>query len=200
MEYKGHSSDPDPLDTSVLVLQDRHKSHLVDSGQVWVTPLTYEIKGSAISIRWLCHQFSHPPIDLDDATLERKILMLHFFQLWSWERLYLGRPDFGQPPTPSAAQHLEHDVTDDLPRWRVSLSWAQNPSRVLTFYRDQLDTQTLTRRRRHKYDLGAFYAQYITLWASRAERIATTPLMMGAMQFHDLYMEWCIRRHSSDCY
>ena len=68
--------------------------------------------------------------------------MLHFFQLWSWERLYLGRPDFGQPPTPSAAQHLEHDVTDDLPRWRVSLSWAQNPSRVLTFYRDQLNAQT----------------------------------------------------------
>ncbi|RVW28840.1 hypothetical protein CK203_094864 [Vitis vinifera] len=33
MEYRGHSSDPDPLDTSVLVLQDRHRSHLVDSGQ-----------------------------------------------------------------------------------------------------------------------------------------------------------------------
>ena len=93
--------------------------------------------------------------------------MLHFFQLWSWERLYLGRPDFGQPPTPSAAQHLEHDATDDLPtehldqglqdetlldeglladllgyKWRVPLSLAQNPSRVLTFYRDQLDAQT----------------------------------------------------------
>ena len=27
-------------------------------------------------------------------------------------------------------------------RWRVPLSWAQNPSRVLTFYRDQLDAQT----------------------------------------------------------
>ena len=48
----------------------------------------------------------------------------------------------------------------------------------------------MDRRRRHKYDLGAFHAQYITLWASHAERIATTPLMVGAMQFHDLYMEW----------
>ena len=24
-----------------------------------------------ISARWLCHQFSHPPIDSNDATLER---------------------------------------------------------------------------------------------------------------------------------
>ncbi|KAL6314485.1 hypothetical protein AAG906_025970 [Vitis piasezkii] len=101
MEYKGHSSDLDPLDTSVLVLQDRHRSHLVDSGQdvavilglhihglpitgtcdidwsllcyeiLGLTPPTYEIKGSAISTRWLCHQFSHPPVDSDDATLER---------------------------------------------------------------------------------------------------------------------------------
>ena len=36
-----------------------------------MTPPTSEIKGSAISTRWLCHQFSHPPVDLDDATLEQ---------------------------------------------------------------------------------------------------------------------------------
>ena len=100
--------------------------------------------------------------------------MLHFFQLWSWEILHVGRPDSGQPPAPLTAQHLDHDATDDLPakgpirvhhglldedqglqdealldeglptdplgcRWRIPLSWAQNPSRVLTFYRDQLD-------------------------------------------------------------
>ena len=88
-------------------------------------------------------------------------------QLRSWERLHLGQPDFGRPPAPPAAQHLEHDAVDDLPaehleqglqdeallneglladllgyRWRVPLSWAQNPSHVLTFYRDQLDAQT----------------------------------------------------------
>ncbi|KAL6319613.1 hypothetical protein AAG906_020690 [Vitis piasezkii] len=76
-------------------------------------------------------------------------------QLWPWERLHLGRPNF------------EHDAADDLPaehldqglqdeallddglladllgyRWRVPLSWAQKPSHVLTFYRDQLDAQT----------------------------------------------------------
>ena len=89
----------------------------------------------------------------------------------------MGRPNFGWPPTPPAAQHLDHDAVDDLPvegpievhhglldedqglqdealldegllvdplgyGWRVLLSWAQNPSRVLTFYRDQLDAQT----------------------------------------------------------
>ena len=36
-----------------------------------MTPLTYEIKGSAISTQWLCHKFSHPLVDLNDATLER---------------------------------------------------------------------------------------------------------------------------------
>ena len=36
-----------------------------------MNPPTYEIKGLAISSRWLCHQFSHPPIDSNDATLER---------------------------------------------------------------------------------------------------------------------------------
>ncbi|RVX06235.1 Serine/threonine-protein phosphatase 7 long form-like [Vitis vinifera] len=403
MEYRGHSSDPDPLDTSVLVLQDRHRSHLVNSGQLasvltcrhhisrfmrewemdsrlrpyiirsgfygvyrighitldwglitslverWrlethtfhlpvgdmtitlqdvavilglrVTPPTSEIKGSAISTRWLCHQFSHPPVDLDDATLERyarafilgligsalftdkKGTHIHMCYLpllrdltqtsmyswgsvlWSWERLHVGRPDFGRPPAPPAVQHLEYDAADDLPveqldhglqdeallheglpadplgcRWRVPLSWAQNPSCVLTFYRDQLDAQThdqvlwepymgdlvahllaisladqeiwwmmsplicfdivewhrpervlrqfglqqgippscsieldlhsVDRQGRHKYDWGAFHAQYITLWGSREERIATTPPIVGVMQFHDPYMEW----------
>ena len=36
-----------------------------------VTPPTYEIKGSTISTWWLYHQFSHSPIDSDDATLEQ---------------------------------------------------------------------------------------------------------------------------------
>ncbi|RVW12189.1 Serine/threonine-protein phosphatase 7 long form-like [Vitis vinifera] len=251
IEYRGHSSDPYPLDTSVLVLQDRHMSHLVDSGQLasvltcrqhisrfmrewemdsrlrpyiirsgfyglrihglpitgtcdidWsllcyellgVTPLISEIKESAISTRWLCHQFSQPPVDLDDATLERYarafilgLIGLALFtdkkgscveRVWTvppilldvshYYRLHVGRPDFGRPPAPPAAQHLEHDATDDLPakqldhglwdeallheglpadplgcRWRVPLSWVQNPSCVLTFYRDQLDAQT----------------------------------------------------------
>ena len=51
------------------------------------------------------------------------------------------------------------------------------------------DLHSVDRRGRHKYDWGAFHAQYITLWASRAERIAMAPPMVGAMQFHDPYME-----------
>ena len=76
----------------------------------------------------------------------------------------------GRPPTSLAAQHLDHYAANDLLveglikvhkglldealsnkilptdllgcRWRVPLSWAHNLSRVLTFYRDQLNTQT----------------------------------------------------------
>ncbi|RVW94352.1 Serine/threonine-protein phosphatase 7 long form-like [Vitis vinifera] len=328
MEYRGHSSDPDPLDTSVLVLQDRHRSHLVDSGQLasvltcrqhisrfmrewemdsrlrpyiirsgfygvyrighitldwglitslverwrpethtfhlpvgemtitlqdvavilglrihglpitgtcdidWsllcyellgVTPPTSEIRGSAISTRWLCHQFSHPPVDLDDATLE---LLAHLYRELCRASLD-GATDIAGCVTLLQALLHEGLPADPLGcRWRVPLSWAQNPSRVLTFYRDQLDAQThdqvlwepymgdlvahlpaisladqeiwrrchllfaLTLRGRHKYDWGAFHAQYITLWGSREERIATAPPMVGVMQFHDPYMEW----------
>ena len=32
----GGLHDADPLDLSVLVLQDRHRSHLVDTGQVCI--------------------------------------------------------------------------------------------------------------------------------------------------------------------
>ena len=54
----------------------------------------------------------------------------------------------------------------------------------------ELDLHSMDRRGRHKYDWGAFHAQYITLWGSREERIATAPPMVGVMQFHDPYMEW----------
>nr|CAN62346.1 hypothetical protein VITISV_006921 [Vitis vinifera] len=324
MEYRGHSSNPDPLDTSVLVLQDRHRSHLVDSGQLasvltcrqhisrfmqewemdprlrpyiirsgflclverWCLethtfhlpvgemtitlqdvvvilglrihglPIidtcdidwspTSEIKGSMISTLWLCHQFSHPLVDSDDATLERYARAFILGLIGS--TLFTDKKDETFLDEGLLADPLGY-------RWRVPLSWAQNPSRVLTFYRDQLDAQThdqpymgdlvahlpvisladqeiwrtmspliffdivewhrpervlrqfglqqgippscsieqdlhsVDRRGRHKYDWGAFHAQYITLWASRAERIAMAPPMVGAMQFHDPYME-----------
>ncbi|RVX16705.1 Serine/threonine-protein phosphatase 7 long form-like [Vitis vinifera] len=288
MEYRGHSSDPDPLDTSILVLQDRHRSHLVDSGQLASVLTcrqhisrgdspTSEIKGSAISTRWLCHQFSHPPVDLDDATLEQyarafilgligsalftdKKVLAHLYRELCRASLD-GATDIAGCVTLLQDEALLHEglLADPLGcRWRVPLSWAQNPSRVLTFYRDQLDAQThdqvlwepymgdlvahlrisladqeiwrrchllsaltlssgidrseccevwpqqgippscsieqhlhsVDRRGRHKYDWEAFHAQYITLWASRAERIVTAPPMVGAMQFHDPYMEW----------
>ena len=40
--------------------------------------------------------------------------MLYFIQLWSWKRLHMGQPDFGQPPVFPIAQHLDHDEVDNL--------------------------------------------------------------------------------------
>ncbi|RVW29127.1 hypothetical protein CK203_096789 [Vitis vinifera] len=71
----------------------------------WVTLPTSEIKISAISTRWLCHQFSHPPVDSDDATLERCGL----------GRDYTWVDPIWSTTSPLAAQHLEHDAADDLP-------------------------------------------------------------------------------------
>ncbi|KAL6330569.1 hypothetical protein AAG906_040500 [Vitis piasezkii] len=327
MEHREGRFDPDPLDRSILALQDRHRSQLVDSGQLnqvltcrqrlwtfmrewemdprirryvmqsgfygvyrvghisldwplitslverwrpethtfhlpigemtvtlqdvamilglrihgppitgtcdidWsllcyellgVVPPPSQIRGSSISARWLREQFSYPPAGVDDVILQRYacafILALlggalfadktgthvqlcylpllrdfteisHYswaavlaylyrelcrasldsatkisgpitlLQLWSWERLHVGRPDFGRPPVPIVVPHVHDDVVDGLHdhllpdealpidplghRWRVLLSWSHNPSpHVLTFYRDQLDAQT----------------------------------------------------------
>ena len=74
----------------------------------------------------------------------------------------MGRPDFGRLAAPSVTQHLHDDAdpvdgntvkglqhglpakpTDLLGfRWRVPLSWVNNPFNVFTLYRDQLYAQT----------------------------------------------------------
>ncbi|RVW20358.1 Serine/threonine-protein phosphatase 7 long form-like [Vitis vinifera] len=94
---------------------------------------------------------------LDSATdISGPITLLH---LWSWERLHVGRPDFGRPLVLIVVPHVHDVVVDGLHdhllsdealqvdplghRWRVPLYWSHNPSpHVLTFYRDQLDAQT----------------------------------------------------------
>ena len=35
-----------------------------------------------------------------------------------------------------------------------------------------------------------FHAQYISLWATSSERIATAPLAITTMDFYDPYMQW----------
>ncbi|RVX03559.1 Serine/threonine-protein phosphatase 7 long form-like [Vitis vinifera] len=266
MEYRGHSSDPDPLDTFVLVLQDRHRfmrewemdsrlrPYIIQSGfygvyrighitldwglitslvERWrpetytfhlpvgemtitlqdvavilglrihglpitgtcdidwsllcyellgVTPSISEIRGSAISTRWLCHQFSQPLVDLDDATLE-----------WYARAFILGLIGFmgalhGRLSCPSS-----DDISSNQEIWRTMsplicfdiVEW-HRPEQVLRQFGLQqgirpscsieLDLHSMDRRGRHKYDWGAFHAQYITLWGSREERIATAPL------------------------
>ena len=52
------------------------------------------------------------------------------------------------------------------------------------------------RRGCHKYDWETYHAPYVALWATRVERIVTSPLMAGIMGFYDPYIEWyrCIPR------
>ena len=103
--------------------------------------------------------------------------------------------------------HLPAISLADLEIWRTMsplicfdiVKWHQ-PERVLRQFGLQqgippscsieLDLHSVDRRGRHKYDWGAFHAQYITLWGSHEERIVTAPPMVGVMQFHDPYMEW----------
>ena len=85
MAFRG-IHDADPSDTFVLVLQDRHRSHLVDTDHtgtcvfdvavlckelLGVIPPADAIRGAIISLPWLCYQLSTPSPDADEVTLER---------------------------------------------------------------------------------------------------------------------------------
>ena len=48
-------------------------------------------------------------------------------------------------------------------------------------------------RGRHQRDWATFHAPYIALWETRADRIITSPPMLGLMEFHDSYMQWYCR-------
>ncbi|KAL6322387.1 hypothetical protein AAG906_007940 [Vitis piasezkii] len=60
-----------------------------------------------------------------------------------------------------------------------------------------MELHLVDRRGRHQYDWVTFHAQYISLWATRSERIATTPLAITTMSFYDPYMQWY--RHITQC-
>ncbi|KAL6345799.1 hypothetical protein AAG906_017551 [Vitis piasezkii] len=120
MEYRGHSSDPDPLDTSILVLQDRHRSHLVDSGQLasvltcrqhisrfmreWEMDPHWGLITSLVE-RWRpeTHTF-HLPVGEMTITLQDVAVILASLDgatdivgCVTLLRLHPGRPDFGRP-------------------------------------------------------------------------------------------------------
>ncbi|RVW28833.1 Serine/threonine-protein phosphatase 7 long form-like [Vitis vinifera] len=140
--------------------------------------------------------------------------------LWSWERLHVGRPDFGRPPVPIVVPHVlwepyTADLIAHLPAicqadeeiWRTMsplicfdiIEW-HIPERVLRQFRMQqgiplpclidMELHLVDRRGRHQYDWVTFHAQYISLWATRSERIATAPLAITTMSFYDPYMQW----------
>ncbi|RVX21640.1 Serine/threonine-protein phosphatase 7 long form-like [Vitis vinifera] len=108
-----------------------------------VVPPPSQIRGSSISARWLREQFSYPPAGVDDVILQRyarafilALLVLAYLyrelchasldsvteisgpipllQLWSWERLHVGRLDFGRPLVPIVVPHVHDDVVDGL--------------------------------------------------------------------------------------
>ena len=52
------------------------------------------------------------------------------------------------------------------------------------------ELHSVDRRGRPKYDWETYHAHYVALWATRVERIVTSPFMAGIMDFHDPYIEW----------
>ncbi|RVW98745.1 Serine/threonine-protein phosphatase 7 long form-like [Vitis vinifera] len=65
---------------------------------------------------------------------------LHLLQLWSWERLHVGRPS-------RSLSHAPVPIDERFPpdalgsRWRVPLSHTDTPHHVLVTYRDEFDRQ-----------------------------------------------------------
>ena len=81
----------------------------------------------------------------------------------------------------------------DIVKWHQSNRVLQQfglQQRIPPFFFIEQDLHFVDRLGRHKYDWGTFHAQYITLWVSRPNHIATTPSMAVTMEFHDPYMEW----------
>ncbi|RVW18813.1 Serine/threonine-protein phosphatase 7 long form-like [Vitis vinifera] len=139
---------------------------------------------------------------LDSATeISGPITLL---QLWSWERLHVGRPDFGRPPVPIVVPHVHDDVVDGLHDHllpdealpidplghRASFTPVSYATRIPPPCLIDMELHLVDRRGRHQYDWVTFHAQYISLWATRSERIATAPLAITTMSFYDPYMQW----------
>ena len=132
----------------------------------------------------LLHTHSYTPHIISWLTF-----CLFCFQLWSWERLHMGQPDFGRPvayPTPPIAHALHDDdadvvdgdvakyIDDGLPveleptlplgcRWRVPLTRVLNLSGVLLLYRDKLDAQTLDQVMEYVKVYGSYVISFILI-------------------------------------
>ncbi|KAL6323206.1 hypothetical protein AAG906_029213 [Vitis piasezkii] len=89
--------------------------------------INWSLLWSTISTRWLRELFSYPPAGADDVILQRYarafILALLGGALfadktdthsWSWERLHVGRLDFGRPLVSMVVLHVHDDVVHGL--------------------------------------------------------------------------------------
>ncbi|RVX18379.1 Serine/threonine-protein phosphatase 7 long form-like [Vitis vinifera] len=122
------------------------------------------------------------------------------------QRLHVGRPDFSRPPVPIVVSHVHDDVVDGLhdhllPDEALPIDpLGHRLERVLRQFHMQqgipppclidIELHLVDRRGRHQYDWVTFHAQYNSLWATRSERIATTPLAITTMTFYDPSMQW----------
>ncbi|RVX20495.1 Serine/threonine-protein phosphatase 7 long form-like [Vitis vinifera] len=109
---------------------------------------------------------------------------LHLLQLWSWERLHVGRPSRSLPHAPVPID--ERFPPDALgSRWRVSLSHTDTPHHVLVTYRDEFD-----RQRSDQFDWRLYHEHYVALWEARGDHIVTAAPIGPHMDYHAPYMTW----------
>ncbi|RVW84296.1 Serine/threonine-protein phosphatase 7 long form-like [Vitis vinifera] len=136
---------------------------------------------------------------------------LHLLQLWSWERLHVGRPSRSLPHAPVPID--ERFPPDALgSRWRVPLSHTDTPHHVLVTYRDEFDRQrsdqfgliqgipstppidsdlhSIDRRGRPQFDWRLYHEHYVALWEARGDHIVTAAPIGPHMDYHAPYMTW----------
>ncbi|RVW13522.1 Serine/threonine-protein phosphatase 7 long form-like [Vitis vinifera] len=135
---------------------------------------------------------------LDSATeISGPITLL---QLWSWDRLHVGRPDFGHPPMPIVVPHVHDDVVDGLHdhllpdealpidplghKWRVL--WEPYTADLTA----HLPTICQADEEIWRIMSPLICFDIIKWHRPDSERIATAPLAITTMDFYDPYMQW----------
>uniref|UniRef100_A0A8I7BFE6 Aminotransferase-like plant mobile domain-containing protein n=1 Tax=Hordeum vulgare subsp. vulgare TaxID=112509 RepID=A0A8I7BFE6_HORVV len=120
--------DPGPVDKSVLVEQEFHKSEAISVGKVYKP-----IRGDGMGAAVLAHLYR----ELGKASMKGKAnccAFLTLLQIWAWEHIQIGRPE-----------RLENkSLTSDQPlgcRWDVPFKNRENVRSIdQEFYRHGIDT------------------------------------------------------------
>ncbi|KAL6328847.1 hypothetical protein AAG906_003864 [Vitis piasezkii] len=175
------------------------------------TEISHYSWGSAV-LAYLYRELCHA--SLDSATeISGPITLL---QLWSWERLHVGRPDFDRPPVPIVVPHLHDDVVDGLHdhllpdealpvdplghRWRVL--WEPYTADLIAHIpvicqANEEIWQTIPERVLRQFRMQQGIPPPCLIDMELHLRIATTPFVITTMAFYDPYMQWY--RHITRC-
>ncbi|RVW29435.1 Serine/threonine-protein phosphatase 7 long form-like [Vitis vinifera] len=133
-----------------------------------VRPAETDIRGASLTLgsATLAHLYR----ELCRASLDSAESIagpLHLLQLWSWERLHVGRPSRSLPHAPVPID--ERFPPDALgSRWRIPLSHTDTPHHVLVTYRDEFDRQR----------------------SDQGDHIVTAAPIGPHMDYHAPYMTW----------